>query len=271
MKRRTARGAGLFAYALLYLAFLYGPVLFLPIFSFNNSIFIAFPFQGFTTRWYGEMLADEAMHRALLNSLKVGAVVAVASTVLGLLAARALTRYRVPGASAVLGFASLPLFIPEIVLGIALVLLLDRLDIPLSLVSVAFGHLLVCLPFAITVLISRLEGFDRSLEEASRDLGDTALQSFFRVTLPLALPGIVASLLLTFLVSFDEFLIAFFLAGNDATLPLYIWGQLRFPFRLPAVLALGAAILVVTTGLVVLAEWVRNLGGQNTRPAVVGP
>lgn len=270
MTKQKSGRSGLLVYALFYLAFLYVPVLLLPVFSFNNSIFIAFPFAGFTTRWYGEMLADEAMHRALLNSLKVGAVVATASTFLGLFAARALTRYRIPGAGAVLSFASLPLFIPEIVLGIALVLLLDRLSIPLSLSSVAFGHLLVCLPFAITVLISRLEGFDLSLEEASRDLGDTAFQSFLRVTLPLALPGIVASLLLTFLVSFDEFLIAFFLAGSDATLPLYIWGQLRFPFKLPAVLALGAAILIATTGLVVLAEWVRRLGAEHSRATAIG-
>jgi len=271
VRRAKKRGGyGLFGYAVFYLAFLYVPVLFLPLFSFNNSLFIAFPLAGFTTQWYGQMLADTAMHRALTNSLKVGAAASLVSTMLGLLAARALTRYRVPGGGAVLGIVSLPLFIPEIVLGIALLILLNTVGIPLSLMSVAAGHILVCVPFAITVLMSRLEGFDKSLEEAARDLGDNAWTAFWRVTFPLALPGIVASLLLTFLTSFDEFLIAFFLAGNDATLPIYIWGQLRFPFKLPSVLALGAAILVASAALVIFAEWVRGLGAGARRATMVG-
>ncbi len=159
-----------------------------------------------------------------------------------------------------LGFASLPLFIPDIVLGISLLLLMNFIALPLSLFSVLAGHVLICVPFAITVLVSRLEGFDRSLEEASLDLGETGWMTFWRVTFPLVLPGIVSSLLLTFLVSFDEFLIAYFLAGTDATLPIYIWGQLRFPYKLPMVLALGALILMATTALVVLAEWLRGRG-----------
>ena len=142
------------------------------------------------------------------------------------------------------------------------------MGLPLSLYGVAIGHILICMPFAITVLMSRLEGFDRSLEEASLDLGETAWMTFWRVIFPLMLPGIVASLLLCFIVSFDEFLIAYFLAGTDATLPIYIWGQLRFPSQLPKVLALGAAILFVTAGLVFLAEWLRSIGSRAAhRPA----
>jgi spermidine/putrescine transport system permease protein len=254
------KSKGLLGYAIFYLAFLYIPVLFLPLFSFNDSEFIAFPLAGFTTKWYGEMLADTAMQQALWNSLKLGACVSLIATTLGLLAARGLTRYRVPGGGFALGFTSLPLFVPDIVLGISLLILANRIGLPLSLLSVAVGHVLICLPFAITVLMSRLEGCDRSLEEASLDLGETPWMTFWRVTFPLVLPGIVAALLLCFIVSFDEFLIAYFLAGTDVTLPIYIWGQLRFPFQLPKVLALGALILMATAGLVVLAEWARGLG-----------
>jgi spermidine/putrescine transport system permease protein len=267
--RKKSRG-GLLAYALCYLAFLYVPVLFLPLFSFNRSVFIAFPLSGFTTQWYAQMLADDAMLRALGNSLVVGATTALLSTLLGLLAAKALTRYRVPGGAALLGFTSLPLFIPDIVLGISLLILLNAVAIPLSLASVICGHTLICVPFAITVLMSRLEGFDKSLEEASLDLGETGWTTFWRVTFPLALPGIVSSLLLTFIVSFDEFLIAYFLAGNDATLPIYIWSQLRFPYKLPSVLALGAAILVASAVLVVFAEWIRSRGLEGRRAVMVG-
>jgi spermidine/putrescine transport system permease protein len=189
---------------------------------------------------------------------------------LGLSAARALTRYRLRGGGLALSFVSLPLFIPDIVLGISLLILVDALGIPLSLLSVIAGHVLVCVPFATAVLISRLEGFDIGLEEASRDLGENAWMTFLRVTLPLALPGIVASLLLSFIVSFDEFLIAYFLAGTDATLPIYIWSELRFPAKLPVVLALGAAILVATCGIVLLAEWVRNFGRTHGKAIKVG-
>ena len=264
------RGKGLVAYAVFYLAFLYVPVLFLPLFSFNASAFIAFPLSGFTTQWYAQMLADDEMLHALGNSLEVGATTALLSTLIALLAAKALTRYRVPGAAALLAFTSLPLFIPDIVLGIALLILLNTAAIPLSLISVIAGHALICVPFAITVLMSRLEGFDKNLEEASLDLGETGWMTFWRVTFPLALPGIISSLLLCFVVSFDEFLIAYFLAGNEATLPIYIWSQLRFPQKLPSVLALGATILVASAVLVVFAEWVRSRGLEDRRNQLVG-
>jgi spermidine/putrescine transport system permease protein len=122
------------------------------------------------------------------------------------------------------------------------------------------GHLLICLPFAVAVLMARFEGFDVSLEEASRDLGEDGWMTFWRVTFPLVLPGIVASLLLTFIVSFDDFMIAFFLSGTEATLPVYIWGELRFPARLPRVLALGAVILVASVLVIAFAEWLRRSG-----------
>jgi len=253
---------GLLFYAFAYLAFLYLPVLVLPIFSFNNSEFIAFPLSGFTTRWYAALASDSAMLHALGNSLKVGIVTALLSTLLGLTTARAVTRSRLRGAGVALGFISLPLFIPDIVLGLSLLLLLGAAGLPLSLAAVVLGHLLVCVPFALTVLIARFEGFDRNLEEASADLGEDGWMTFWRVTFPLMLPGIVASLLLTFITSFDEFLLAYFLSGTEATLPVYIWGQLRFPERLPMVLALGAIILGVSVGLVILAEYIRNLGAR---------
>ncbi len=259
MKNRS-----LLLYALAYLAFLYGPVLVLPVFSFNDSKFIAFPLSGFTTRWYQGLAEDGAMLHALGNSLKVGLATALLSTMLGLAAARALTRYRLKAAGAALGFISLPLFIPDIVLGLSLMMLLGAMGLSLSLAAVVLGHLLICVPFALTVLIARLESFDRNLEEASADLGEDPWMTFWRVSFPLVLPGIVASLLLTFITSFDEFLLAFFLSGTEATLPVYIWGQLRFPGRLPMVLALGALILAASVALVIAAEYVRNLGSKKT-------
>lgn len=251
-----------------FLFFLYLPMAFLPLFSFNDSAFIAFPLTGFTTAWYEEMALDEAMRASLFASLKVGIFASVASTLLGLMTARALTRHAPRGGSAVASLIGLPLFIPDIVLGIAFLIFFTMVEIPLSLVTVAAAHTLVCLPFAVAVLTARLEGFDGSLEEASHDLGENALGTFFRVTLPLVAPGLVASLLLTFVVSFDEFLIAYFLSGETPTLPVYIWAQLRFPYKLPSILALGSAILILSCLLIVLAELIRRRGsdGQTTLP-----
>jgi spermidine/putrescine transport system permease protein len=257
-------------YAFLYLAFLYVPVLLLPVFSFNNSLFIAFPLSGFTTRWYAEMAADSEMHAALANTLKVGAAASLSSTILGLLAAKVLARGNLRAGGLFLGLTSLPLFIPEIVLGISLLILVTSSGIGLSLLSVAVGHLLICLPFAIAVLMSRLEGFDASLEEASRDLGEDGWMTFWRVTFPLALPGIVSSLLLTFIVSFDDFMIAFFLCGTDTTLPVYIFGELRFPNKLPGVLALGSTILIASAAMIVFAEWVRHAGMRLNQYRTIG-
>jgi spermidine/putrescine transport system permease protein len=256
-RKRGEKDYGLRIYAGFYLLFLYGPVLLLPLFSFNDSIFIAFPLRGFTTRWYSAMASDADMHVALANSLKVAAAAALASTIIGLMAARALVR-GIPGRTFFYGFSNLPLFIPDIVLGISLLVLLTRIALPLSLGAVVLGHFVLCLPFSIGVLLSRLEGFDVSLEEASRDLGEDAWGTFRRVIFPLMLPGIVASLLLAFVVSFDDFLIAFFLCGTDTTLPVYIWGELRFPYKLPNVLALGATILVISTAVIAVAEWLRR-------------
>jgi len=113
-------------------------------------------------------------------------------------------------------------------------------------------------------MISRLEGFDNGLEEAAQDLGETPWMTFWRVTFPIALPGIVASLLLCFTISFDEFLLAFFLSGDKPTLPVFIWSQLRFPTKLPNVLALGSCILLLSIVIVVLAEWFRRIGVSPT-------
>ncbi len=263
-------GIGLMIYAIAYLTFLYVPVLFLPLFSFNDSLFVAFPLKGFTTKWYAQMFEDEAMHRAFWNTLRVGFAAALASTALALPAAKALTLNRMRGGNVLIGFANIPLFVPEIVLGISLLILMTAAKVPLSLISVTVGHTLFCIPFALAVLMSRFEGFDRSLEEASLDLGESGWMTFWRVTFPIVFPGVVASLLLTFLVSFDDFMVAFFLCGTDTTLPVFIWGELRFPFKLPGVLALGAAILIGSCILVAFAEWVRRLGTTGSGPASFG-
>jgi spermidine/putrescine transport system permease protein len=247
-------------YALLYLAFLYIPVLFLVLFSFNDSVYIKFPLTGFTTQWYVELFENEPMFAALMNSLKVGAVTSVLATVLGIFGAKAVMRYRMPGKAPVVFVIMLPLVIPVIIMGVALLILLTRMGIPLSLYTITLGHILISVPFAMATLMSRFEGFDKSMEEAAADLGDNAWWTFWRVTFPMVFPGVLASLLLCFTISVDEFIMAFFLSGTEPTLPIFIYSQLRFPEKLPGVLALGAIILVVSFIVVVFSQWLRRRG-----------
>lgn len=245
-------------YAALFLIALYVPILFLPLFSFNDSIYVRFPLTGFTFQWYIELFDRAPVWASLMNSIKVGLTTSIISTGFGVFAAKAITRYKLPGRGPVVGFIMLPLVVPGIIFGVALLVLLSRLGIPLSLYTVTIGHIIVCLPFAIATLIPRFEGFDKSVEEASADLGENAWWTFWRITVPMVFPGILASLLLTFTVSFDEFIMAFFLSGSDATLPMYIWGQLRFPQNFPSILALASIILIISFILVVLGQWINR-------------
>ncbi|WP_371223129.1 ABC transporter permease [Roseovarius sp. 2305UL8-3] len=245
-------------YAIIFLIFLYVPVLFLPLFSFNDSIYVRFPMEGFTLQWYRELMGREAVWAALMNSFKVGITASIIATALGIFGAKAITRYRFRGKGPIVTFIMLPLVVPLIIFGVALLVLMTSIGIPLSLYTVTIGHLIICIPFAIAVLLPRFEGFDASIEEASADLGENAWWTFWRVTLPMIFPGVVASLLLCFTVSFDEFILAFFLNGTEATLPMYIWGQLRFPQEFPSVLALSSMIIAASFIIVFFGQWINR-------------
>lgn len=242
-----------------YMFVLYAPVLLLPLFSLNDSIYMNFPMKAFTTKWYALMIEDASLMKALWASVKIAVLAAIVSTILGFLTAKAMTSYRMRGRGVIFGFIMLPLIVPHIILGASLLTFFRLfLDLSLTLWTVGLSHVLMCIPFSMLVLIARLEGFDRNMEEASYDLGMSAWQTFRRVTLPLAMPGVLASLLLCFMVSFDEFLMAFFLSGNQATLPVYMYSLIRFPSFIPGVLALGSCILVASVVIITMAEWLRR-------------
>jgi spermidine/putrescine transport system permease protein len=257
------------AYAFLYMVFLYLPVVFLPIFSINMSAVPKFPLTGYTTRWYEELPRTPALLDAAWNSLMVGVTASILSTILGICAARALTRYRFPGRAAANGLIMAPLVMPEIILAVSLLIVMLSLGLELSLFTVVLGHVLICIPYSVTVLNAGFEGFDRSLEEASADLGETAFGTFRRVTLPMVAPAIISSLLVSFTISLDEFIMAFFLAGTEVTLPVYIWGQLRFAAKLPSVLALGTLLLVGSFVLLTAAEMLRRRAERRVHGAAI--
>jgi len=261
-----ARSRWLPVYAIAYLVFLYLPVTLLPLFSFNDAATASFPLRGFTTRWYSALVEEPTLFDALTNSMIVGVSAAAIATILGICAARAIARYRFRGQKAAQGVIMAPLFLPEIIVAVSLLVMLLWLGLELSLATVVLGHVLACLPYAVTVLVASFEGFDASLEEASSDLGEGPLMTLFRVTLPVIMPGIISAFIVSFTISLDEFVLAFFLSGDEPTLPIYIWGQLRFAAKLPIVMALGTLMLAASIVLVVVAEAVRRRGEERFQP-----
>lgn len=245
-------------YAAIYLGLLYLPIGLLIVFSFNDSVYIAFPLEAFTLRWYAAAWADGQLWRAFTNSLIIASVTSGVATLIGLLAAMATTRYRFRGKALTTGALFAPLALPTVVTGVALLSIFMMTGIGLSIGTVILGHVMICTPFAYGVMVSRFDGLSPDFERASMDLGEPPLRTFFRITLPLAMPGVISSLLLTFTISFDEFILAFFLSSNSPTLPVYMWSQMRFPDRLPLVLALASAVILISSVLIVVSQLLRQ-------------
>ncbi len=255
----------LFIYVICYLVFLYTPSLMLPIFSFNDSVQMALPLKGFTLDWYLQIPTRPGLLEALGNSFKLAIPVAITSTTLAVIAARALTRYRMPGRGLALGFILLPMVMPGIILAFGLLVLALAANVNLSLRTVGVAHVVMTMPFLTLVVMSRLEGLGKSLEESALDLGENAWMTFWRITFPLILPAVGACLILSFISSFDEFIYALFLGGNQMTLPVYMWTQVRFPQTLPTILALGSCIFMGSAILILTAEWLRRMGSQQVK------
>ena len=209
-------------------------------------------------RWFEALLSEKTLHSALKNSLFVAIMSSFLGTVLGVLIARATSRYDFFGKKPTLSFLLVPLVIPELIIGVALLIVLVQLGLSLNLWTVVLGHTLLIMPFSTLVMLSAFNNLDQSVEEASMDLGETGFGTFRRIILPMVSPGLIASFIIGFTISLDEFMIAFFLTGTEPTLPVYIWAQFRFPVKLPSVMALGTILLVFSLVLLSLSEYFRR-------------
>jgi ABC-type spermidine/putrescine transport system permease subunit II len=238
-------------YVWLYVAFLYAPMVIITLFSFHSSPALTFPFEGFSLRWYARIFSDNGFLTALANSIIVGVATTVITTLLGSLAALGLARLsgRTKTAMGFLSFA--PVGLPGLFLGIALVILFSQIRLQRSLVTVTIAHVLFTLPFFIEAVRSRVEYFDLSLEEAARDLGAGPVRTFWLVTLPIIAPTIIGAAILTFALSFDEFIITVFVSGNDSTLPLLIWSMMRRAVS-PDINAVSVLSLAMSLGLIII-------------------
>jgi spermidine/putrescine transport system permease protein len=247
-------------YYLLVLLALYLPIGILFLFSVNDGVVFAFPLKGLTSHWYRDMLRNTELLQAALNSLKVALVSSLAATALGTTSAIALLRFQFRGKTPFIALALVPLLVPYIILGAALLVLFAILGIERSLWTVGVAHTIVGLPYALLVIMARMVGFDKHLEEAAQDLGASYAYTLRRVILPLIAPAILAAWLVAFTVSFDEFILASFLIGRQPTLPVYLLSQLRFANRFPQVIALTVLVMIASLSLVLLAQWLQRRG-----------
>lgn len=251
--------------------FLYLPIAILAIFSFNAGD-VSFPLEGFTTQWYERFLTNPTLFNALKRSAMVALFSSTIAVTLGVLAAFVLVRRSFVGKPAASALFFSPLVVPYVVFGVSLLVLFTALDkilaestgyfIGLGLHSVVIGHVVVSLPYTILTIMPLLERLSISLEEAAQDLGAGPWQRFRRVTLPLLAPALISSFLIAFTLSFDEYAIASFLAGTQATWPVFLFGQLRVPSQLPQLVAVSSVIFFASLLLVLTAEITRRVSAR---------
>ncbi len=238
------RAAALAAYF-----FLYAPLLIVVIYSFNDSSMNA-QWVGFTLKWYDKLFHNDQMLTAALNSLIIGLTASAVSTVLGTMAGYAMYRFRLRLLPAMV---VAPIAIPEILVGVSLLLFFVMLNFTLGMLSIVLAHIAFCIGFVAIVVRARLAGLDESLIEAARDLGATPWQAFRKVTLPLITPGVIAGALMAFTLSIDDFVITFFTAGPDSrTLPLVIYTMVKITVT-PEINAVSTLLMLLTLFLIVIA------------------
>ena len=238
-------GATIAAYA-----FLYVPLIIVVVYSFNDSRLNA-EWVGFTLDWYRKLAGNDEMLTAAGNSLLIGLTASLVATVLGTMAGVAMHRYKLK-LLPVLVLA--PIAIPEILMGVSLLIFFVLLNFTLGLLSVALAHIAFCIGFVAIVVRARLSGMDESLTEAARDCGASPWQSFRYVTLPLIMPGVIAGALMAFTLSIDDFVITFFTAGaGTVTLPLQIYSMIKIAVT-PEVNAVSTLLMFLTLVLIVIAS-----------------
>jgi len=249
-------------YMILVFVFLFMPIVVIIVFSFNVDRFASLPWRGFTWGWYQKMIFDTSILDALKNSLIVSTSVASASCFLGFMGAYALYRRPFRYQNIFLGIMISPLAVPWIILGLAMMVFLTKINLEGSLFSVWISHTVFAAPFAMFIIRGRMAGLDVRYEEAGWDLGANRLRAIKEIILPLAAPGIVAAFLLTLTLSFDEFIIAWFVCGFQETLPVKIWGLVRSGLN-PTINAIGSIIFVFSMTLAVIAQYlIQSRKGQ---------
>lgn len=246
-----SRSPFLLGYSMLFVAYLYIPIALLLLFSLNDSQTVGFPISRLTFSWFTKAFSDPQVRAAFSTSISVAFVAVGASLVIGTPAAMYFTRASGKWRAFALAIVATPLFLPPVVLGLAIVIGLHALNINRGLWTIMIGHTIIVLPIVTLLIVTRLEGLDRNQELAAQDLGAKPWKTFVRISLPQALPGIIAAAMIGFAVSMDEFIMTFLVTGSQTTLPLYIFGSIRFVIT-PELTAISCLLLTASCILILL-------------------
>jgi spermidine/putrescine transport system permease protein len=249
---------------------MYIPILLVIVYSFNQSR-ISSVWSGFSWRWYGELFKDRAMWSALWNSVFLGVTASVGAAIIGSLAATGLSRAKLPGAGVLSYIAILPIMIPEIVLGMVSLAFFALLSLPFGMLTLVIAHTAMCIPYSFIMVKARLEGLDKSYVEAAKDLGAGEWRAFYDVTLPLIIPAVVSSILISFAMSFDDVIVSVFVTGvNTNTLPIRIYTQMKVGVT-PKTNAMCTLLFAATIVLVLISVAVSRPRAVSRSRAVSRP
>ena len=242
-------------YTFLVYVFLFAPIVVVIVLAFNPKQFGIFPMEGLSLRWFIKLAQNDSIIDAFKNSLILGSLTALISTTIGILAALAFIRFEFPGKNTLNTLLLSPIMIPEVVLGVALLLFLRFLQMPKSFALLVIGHVVLTLPYVLLIVQARLVGIRKDYEEAARCLGANAFQTFKEVTFPLLLPAVLAGALFSFTISFDDITATLFWASaQNQTVPVKIFSMLRNSIS-PEINALGAVMIVLTVTTPLLAGY----------------
>ena len=247
------------------LAFLYGPIVTLMIFSFNANPVTKLPLTEFTFAWYDMALSNPDLMTALWNSVVVGVAAVCICLAIGIPTALALDRYNFPGKTAFRRLVILPITLPGLITGVSMLTMFRTTGIELSLITVIIGHGTALTAIVVTNVFARLQRFDRRIEEASADLGARPWQTFRHITLPNIKSALIGSSLISFTLSFDEIPVTFFLTGRDNTLPMYIWSVIRRGIT-PEINAIGTIIVGVSIILILFSVFIMHEDNRAAGP-----
>lgn len=227
------------------LVFLWAPLAIVVLFSFHSTGGLSFPFEGLSLRWYASVLDNGEFQRALVNSLVVALATSLVTLVVGMLAALGLSKVHGRLRPILGGLFFIPLTLPGLFIGLSLLVWFSRINLPPSLTTVALAHVVYVFPYFVLIMMAVLDRLDLTLEETAADLGAGPWEAFWRVTFPQVWPVMLAASCLAFALSFDEFIITFFVIGADSTLPMYIWSQLRRTVN-PGINVISTMLMAVT-------------------------
>jgi spermidine/putrescine transport system permease protein len=245
-------------YTIIFFIYIFAPIILIFIFAWNKGEGYNFPLQGFTWKWFGELFKDETALKSIRNSLIIASISATISTVFGTALTLGLVKGITKFKTALLTLLLLPVLMPSLTIGISALVFFRTINIPLGIPIVILSHVSISISYVFLIMMGRIEGITLEIQEAAVDLGATWFQSIKDIIFPVLLPAVLAGWLFSFMISWNEFIVTYFLIGTEVTLPIYIFSQLRFGIS-PKVNVISVLITMFTLLIIAILVGTRNI------------